>query len=394
MITTSSYSSSRYSTDNNGYDGVVRISADGAYGTGVLLYDGRAILTAAHLLEGVNTAEVMFLINGVRTRISSSDYLVHPDADISTANNDLAILWLDRAPASAERYALYRTNDEVGQDFSAVGFGQYGEGDSAVRYSGTETNRLVVQNTFDVTGDDLKEGLSTYISWTPDSDTQILADFDNGSASNDAFGMLLGLNDLGLGDDEGLTAPGDSGGSAFINGELAGIASYTASIATFGKEPDVDDEKNSSFGEFAAWQRVGHYQRWIDQSLRDHYEDAPTSKDEVQLSVAEGDSGSGYAYFMVSFNGDRGLAEDIISVDYETRDGSAVAGEDYLAVSGTLNLYDDESYALIAVEVLGDTQVEEDETFYLDIFNPIGGEFGSGMVTLTAVRTIVDDDGF
>ena len=32
-----------------------------------------------------------------------------------------------------------------------------------------------------------------------------------------------------------------------------------------------------------------------------------------------------------------------------------------------------------------------DETFYLDIFNPVGGSFG-GVEKLTAMRTIVDDD--
>lgn len=393
MITTSSYSSSIYSTVDNGYDGVVRISANGSYGTGTLLYDGRAILTAAHLLEGVTSVEVMFLINGVKTRVTSTDFLIYPDADISEANNDLAIIWLDEVPADADRYQIYRDSDEIGQDFSAVGFGQYGIGSSSTRHSGTETNRLVVQNTFDVTGEDLKDALGNEIAWTPETGTQLLADFDNGSAENDAFGMLLGIDDLGVGSSEGLTAPGDSGGAAFIGNAIAGVASYTASVSTWWSDTDIDDVSNSSFGEIAAWQRVSNYQQWIDQSLRDHYENAPESPDEVELEISEGDNDTSYVYFMVSFNGDRGLADDIISVDYETRDGTATAGEDYLAVSGTLNIYDDESYALIVVEVLGDTQVEEDETFYLDIFNPVGGEFAGGVVTLTAVRTILDDDG-
>jgi hypothetical protein len=32
--------------------------------------------------------------------------------------------------------------------------------------------------------------------------------------------------------------------------------------------------------------------------------------------------------------------------------------------------------------------------FYLDVTNPVGGSFGEGVVTLTAVRTILDNDGF
>jgi hypothetical protein len=46
------------------------------------------------------------------------------------------------------------------------------------------------------------------------------------------------------------------------------------------------------------------------------------------------------------------------------------------------------------VEIVGDTAPEPSETFYLDVFNPEGGSFGAGVVKLTAVRTILDDDGW
>ena len=80
-------------------------------------------------------------------------------------------------------------------------------------------------------------------------------------------------------------------------------------------------------------------------------------------------------------------------MDYTTRDGTAKAGQDYLATSGTLNLYAEESHGVIAVEILGDTVPEADEVFYLDVTNPVGGSFGEGVVKLTAVRTILNDDG-
>ena len=80
-------------------------------------------------------------------------------------------------------------------------------------------------------------------------------------------------------------------------------------------------------------------------------------------------------------------------MDYATRDGTALAGSDYVATRGTLNLYRDEIQAVIAVEIIGDTIAEQDEVFYLDVFNPVGGSFGDGIVKLTAVRTILDDDG-
>lgn len=393
MITTQSPTATRYSTSNNGYDGVVRISANGSVGTGTLLYDGRAILTAAHLLEGVTTAIVTFLINGVIRTYTSSTIETNPDADTLLANNDLAIIWLDEVPVAAERYNLYRDNEEIGQEFIAVGYGQYGLGSSSVRYDGSAIQRLLSYNTFDVTGETLKEKLGSEISWTPATGTQLIADFDNGTYSNDALGQLVGEVDLGLGANEGLIAPGDSGGPAFIDGLIAGVASYTASISNWLTDPDVDSITNSSFGEIAAWQRVSNYQRWIDQTLRKNYIDAPTTIDEVKTQVSEGNNGISYAYFMVSFNGDRALADDILSVDYTTRDGTATAGQDYIAVTGTLNIYDDESYAVIAVEIIGDTTIESDETFYLDITNPEGGIFANGVVTLTAMRTILNDDG-
>jgi hypothetical protein len=80
-------------------------------------------------------------------------------------------------------------------------------------------------------------------------------------------------------------------------------------------------------------------------------------------------------------------------VDYTTRNGTAMAGSDYIAVSGKLNLYPGENQAVIPVEIVGDTISEPSETFYLDVFNPVGGSFGEGVVKLTAVRTILYDDG-
>jgi len=46
------------------------------------------------------------------------------------------------------------------------------------------------------------------------------------------------------------------------------------------------------------------------------------------------------------------------------------------------------------VEIIGDTKPEPTECFYLDIFNPVGGSFGPGIEKLSAVRYIIDDDGF
>ena len=46
------------------------------------------------------------------------------------------------------------------------------------------------------------------------------------------------------------------------------------------------------------------------------------------------------------------------------------------------------------LEFLAAKTPEPDETFYLDVFNPIGASFAPGQVQLTAMRTIVNDDGW
>ncbi|WP_242477209.1 Calx-beta domain-containing protein [Halochromatium glycolicum] len=150
---------------------------------------------------------------------------------------------------------------------------------------------------------------------------------------------------------------------------------------------------NSTFGELAGWQRVSAQQEWIDQNLRAQLPGAPTRPAEIEQRVVEGDYGTHYAYSLLSFNGTREEPSSVLSVDYATRDGSATAGTDYLAVEGTLNLYPGEDQAVIPVEIIGDRAAEPDEVFYLDVTNPVGGVFPGGAVQLTAVRTIVDDDG-
>lgn len=398
MVTTAShFSDSRYRTyAGEGFDGVVRVSYGGYYGTGAVLFDGRAILTTAHLFDGRSgTLSVSFETRAGTQTVSELKYVRHLGYD-SEGNNDIAIVWLaSAAPIEADRYGLYRDRDEVGQAFTLAGYGRTGTGATGATSSESATPpRLKAANLFDTEASDLETQLGSFIGWKPLAGTQLLADFDNGLSTNDALGQLLGRTHLGYGANEGLIASGDSGGPAFIDGLLAGVATYTASLSRGTTAPDIDSLNNSSFGEIGAWQRVSAYQQWIDQSLRAEYTDAPTRPQDVVKEVAEGHAGTRLVYFLLQFTGVRNTPEEIVGVDYATRDGSALAGSDYIAAQGTLNLYPGEDQAVIAVEILGDATPEPDETFYLDVFNPVGGSFGVGVVKLTAVRTLLDDDGW
>ena len=398
MITAVPYSTdSRYRTHpGDGYDGVVRVSFGGYYASGTLLFDGRAVLTVAHLFEGhTGSASVIFeTSNGTQT-LSATKILQHQEYDVQS-NNDLAIVWLpSSAPTMANRYDIYRGDDEIGRSITLAGYGKTGTGNSGVSSSDITTPiRLKASNQFDADATTLKNYMGSGMAWTPLAGTQLIADFDSASSANDALGQLITRPDLGLGLDEGFIAQGDSGGPAFISGKIAGVASYTASLSKGSVNPDIDTSSNSSFGEIASWQRISAYQQWIDQSLRTNYPNAPTQPENVQKEIVEGGSGTSYAYFLLKFSGARSDLDSILSVDYVTRNGTASFGSDYIAVSGTLNLYPGENQAVIPVEIIGDTTPEPNETFYLDIFNPVGGSFAEGAIKLTAARTILDDDGW
>lgn len=378
------------------YSGVVRVTANGLAGTGTLLENGKAILTAAHLFaNGISNTKVTFdLATGMRKTIDAERVVIHSLYDAENVNNDVALIWLSQsAPIDAVRSSLYRSSDEIGKVITLVGYGLIGTGVSgSIESDGSYPLRLKAENRIDNDINAISSAVGNLLAWHPLNNSQLVADFDNGTASQDALGLLTNTANLGQGVLEGIIAPGDSGGPAFIASQIAGIASYGASISKQGIHPDIDDVTNSSYGEIAAWQRVSYYQQWIDQTIREQYLNVPTRAQDVQKTVIEGNSDVVYAYFLLEFNGVRSDPNQILSVDFATRDGSALAGKDYLPTSGTLKLYPNEQQAVIPVEVLGDLLVEEDETFFLDVFNPIGGSFGDGVVKLTAMRTIVDDD--
>lgn len=397
MVATASYPSDpRYRTPpGEGYDGVVRISYGGFYATGALLYNGRAVLTAAHLFEGrTGTASIVFETLSGSQSIAGASVLTHPAYD-GQVNNDLAVIWLATpAPIKADRYDIYRETNEIGQVFTLAGYGMMGSGDTGDVIENNTFKRLAASNRFDTEGSVLKSWLGWSMGWDPKPGTQLIADFDNGKPANDALGKLVHAYDLGQSLNEGFLGSGDSGGPAFLDGQIAGIASYTASLSYGSIKSDVNDKSDSSFGEVAGWQRLSAYQQWIDQSLRAQYKDAPTRSEDVVKEIKEGNASTTLTYFLLQFTGVRQQPDQILSVDYETRDGTAVAGLDYIQISGRLNLYPEETQAVIPVEIIGDWEPEPPETFYLDVFNPIGGSFGAGVVKLTAVRTILDDDGW
>lgn len=77
-----------------------------------------------------------------------------------------------------------------------------------------------------------------------------------------------------------------------------------------------------------------------------------------------------------------------VSVDYTTVDGTATAGSDYTATSGTITLPEGVASLFLQVPVSDDAIAEDDETFFVDFSNIRGAVLGNGRAT----ATLVDDD--
>ena len=72
-----------------------------------------------------------------------------------------------------------------------------------------------------------------------------------------------------------------------------------------------------------------------------------------------------------------------VSVDYETEDGTAHAGSDYEAATGTLEFEPGETERVVVVEMLDDAVDEGEETFALVLSNASGAKIRDGRATGT-----------
>ncbi|HET8537946.1 MAG TPA: Calx-beta domain-containing protein [Solirubrobacteraceae bacterium] len=99
-------------------------------------------------------------------------------------------------------------------------------------------------------------------------------------------------------------------------------------------------------------------------------------------SVSEHD---GSATFTISIDGPGN-----VSLHYATADGTATAGQDYQATSGTLNLSGSTTSRQVAVPVINDGVHEDSETFALNLTS-LSGVAGSAN-KLSGTATIADDD--
>ena len=168
-----------------------------------------AVLTAAHCVEGLSPSQGSFEVGGQRYEVES--FHVH-----SNQNADLAVMILKENVQGITPYQLNRTTPQVGQMLTLVGFGATGDGNSG--HNGSFGTKHVGQTPIDQVTNDL-----------------IIWNFDNNSESN--------------------TAPGDSGGPAFITVDgqllLSGVTSG-------------GDREDAAIGDTSYDGRVDSFVDWID----------------------------------------------------------------------------------------------------------------------------------
>ncbi|MEM1210866.1 MAG: trypsin-like serine protease [Planctomycetota bacterium] len=252
----------------------------GSSGSASLLWTGRHLLTAAHVITNnqgminvspstnpVFTSKITFnttagdLVYEFRYNPQRPNIFIHPNWDGSFLDGgDLAIIDLGQTVDEiVPRYNIYTgdTANLIDTAYTQFGYGRSGIGTQATNFGGG-TKRWGM-NTIDLAQDD-KQLLN--------------GDFDNGNTANDYFGALdfdtYGGFEFatGLGDVESGIAQGDSGSAAFITIDdenyLFGVPSY--GIADI-REVDVTDALDFSFGESFGFASTSPAQDWIFQAV-------------------------------------------------------------------------------------------------------------------------------
>lgn len=255
------------------FQGVVRVDvpAIGGFGTrpggsGSLLFTGRHILTAAHVVDtngdrvvDPGTYTVTFDMMGRNNTFRPITFVVTA-ANVSLPTgwtgsvrdgNDLAVIRLDEvAPLWAERFGIFRGSNEVGQSYTTVGYGATNTvdflGNARSGEFGQDNSfgtKRIGMNHFGADGTNRLNN--------PNGSRGLVADFDDGTAANNTLDDTFwqGRNN------EAATGAGDSGGPAFIGRLIAGVNSFT---------PNDGDGMQNNFGDVDVFTRVSQFASWID----------------------------------------------------------------------------------------------------------------------------------
>jgi hypothetical protein len=328
-------------TATSGYPAVGLIGADGDHFCSGTLIAPQYVLTAGHCAEGVANTAGQFTVGG-RTYLTEQVF-VHPSytGDVgSDSSDDLAIYKLREAVVGIDPMPIFRGTPQVGQLLTLVGFGGGGtgttgtNGDFGIKRVGTTPIDEVTQ-------------------------TLILWNFDNNTESN--------------------TAPGDSGGPAFVT--VNGVQ-YIAGVTSGGDSP------NAAIGDHSFDTRVDAYASWID-SIVGTTSSLPTlsivatdASAAETLSTQTANTGT----FTITRTGPNDAALSVVlSVS-----GSATNGTDYSRLPTTVTIPVGQASTTLTVTPLDDTLAESSESATVTLVSSSAYIIDSAKASGTV--TIADND--
>ncbi|AZR36764.1 autotransporter domain-containing protein [Xanthomonas vasicola] len=345
-------------------------------------------------------------------------------ATATIVNDDFPVASIAVSPASVTEDGvtnlLYTvTLDQPSPSALSIGFGVSGTATSGTDYAaissplviaaGQTTGTITIDPTADTTVEpdetvviSLNTG-SGYTVGSPNSAT--------GTILNDDL-PVLSINDVSVNEGDAgttnatfsvsLSAPAGAGGVSFdiatADGTATAGADYVASSLTGQTIPagsssatftvlvngDTLAEPNETF--FVNVSNVTGATVSDGQGLGTIVnDDAQPALSIDDVSVNEGNSGTTTATFTVSLSAASGQT---VTVNYGTADGTATAGSDYVARSGTLSFAPGVTTQNVAITVNGDTAVEPNETFSVGL----SGVSNATIARATGTGTILNDD--
>jgi probable HAF family extracellular repeat protein len=132
-----------------------------------------------------------------------------------------------------------------------------------------------------------------------------------------------------------------------------------------------------------AYDAQGHYHAVL---LTPSEGPAPTPTVSIgDVSVIEGNTGTRSAGFLLTVSP---MTSSALTVSYSTANGTAEAGTDYDAASGSVTIPAGRTTWAVYVTIKGDRKREADEVFYVNLSKPVGVSIADGQ----GVGTIRNDD--
>jgi len=197
------------------------------------------ILIAGHCTLAPDLTAVL----GDGRSFSVAEVVVHPDYEPNQVSmDDLALLRLDLPVSGLTPAVRYRGDDEIGHVATSVGYGATGDGLIGVVADGG--TRRAGRNVIDS---------EDFLFGTEDT---LMTDFDN--PLDPGFSLIGDATPLDL---EYLPAPGDSGGSMFIDvGGQTMLAGVHTAVGLLGRIPN----HFFTYGDVLLFERVSRYNDWID----------------------------------------------------------------------------------------------------------------------------------